>query len=515
MPRHPYPPHDFVCLYEHTCPYLDGLSTKWVMAEYRRLDDARLEYLRIIDNFSADLKASEDKRRALERENAELKAKLKALHQRQFKPNKNKDEEKNGTNAGEISSGDREKKKRGAPKGHPPWTRPRPDHIDRTVYVPVPETCPHCQSNSLTLTGEIHEHLQEDIIIQPRTVVTQFLHEGAICSCCNRPVVQAAPDEIPNAYIGPLAKSAALYLRYGIGISYRKISMLFQVLFGLTFVPASAVGFDRKAAKKGKPLYNDLLEKIRASDVVNADETSWRNDGLGHYVWFLGNKHLAYFHIDRHRTAEVAKSLFGDFDGTVVRDRYAAYNGIGTDWQSCLAHISTKAKEIGKEHALLPPPEQDRRIESFCAEVRDLCKRACEVGQKLESGKLPWKEAADIEKRFVDELNKICKHQLSFKSAETLRKYLAGPEQKSLFTFLRIPGVPPTNNLAEQAQRHMVIFRKLSFGTRSDSGLETHSILPSLVQTARRQGVDPRKFLHILLTADAETAKAALYDNSS
>jgi transposase len=199
----------------------------------------------------------------------------------------------------------------------------------------------------------------------------------------------------------------------------------------------------------------------------------------------------------------------------VVRDRYAAYNGIGTDWQSCLAHISSKAKEIGKEHALLPPPEQECRVESFCANVRDFCKRACEVGQLLDSGKTPWMEAGAIEKRFVDELNKICKHQLNFKSAETLRKSLAGPEQKSLLTFLRIPGVPPTNNLAEQAQRHMVIFRKLSFGTRSDSGIETHSILPSLVQTARRQGVDPREFLHILLTADAETAKAALYNNSS
>jgi hypothetical protein len=30
---------------------------------------------------------------------------------------------------------------------------------------------------------------------------------------------------------------------------------------------------------------------------------------------------------------------------------------------------------------------------------------------------------------------------------------------------------------------------KVSFGTRSDSGLKTHSIIPTLVQTARRQGV--------------------------
>jgi len=510
--RHPWPPYDFVCIYEHTCPYLDGLSTVWVLGQYRRADDVYHEHLRIIDNYSDALKASEDRVRALERENAELKAKLKALHQKQFKPNRKQGSE--AVAAKESPEGKR-KKKRGAPVGHPAWTRPKPDHIDRTVFVDAPKVCPHCHSTKLTQTDGVHEHLQEDIVIRPRTVVTRYLHQEAFCSCCNRPVVQAGPDELPNAYIGPLAKSAAVYLRYGIGISYRKISMLFRVLFGLNFVPASAVGFDRKAAKKGKPLYNDLLEKIRASDVVNADETSWRNDGLGHWVWFLGNKQLAYFHIDRHRSAEVAKSLFGDFDGTVVRDRYAAYNGIGADWQSCLAHIGAKAKEIGKEHALLPPPEQDRFVETFVNDVRDFCKRACDIGQKLKAGEIPWKETTDIEKRFVAELNVICKRQLSFKPAETLRKCLSGPEQKALLTFLRVPGVPPTNNLAEQAQRHMVLFRKLSFGTRSDSGLETHSILPSLVQTARRQGVDPREFLHILLTADADTAKTALYNNSS
>ncbi len=60
----------------------------------------------------------------------------------------------------------------------------------------------------------------------------------------------------------------------------------------------------------------------------------------------------------------------------------------------------------------------------------------------------------------------------------------------------------------------MVIFRKVCFGTRSDKGIKTHSILPTLVQTARRQGVHPREFLHIRHTADIATAQAALYNNS-
>jgi hypothetical protein len=88
-------------------------------------------------------------------------------------------------------------------------------------------------------------------------------------------------------------------------------------------------------------------------------------------------------------------------------------------------------------------------------------------------------------------------------------------DKKFIFTFLRHQGVPPTNNHAEQSIRHLVIFRKICFGTRSEKGLKTHSIIPSLIQTARRQGVDPRNFLQTLLTSDTTTSQAALYKNSS
>ena len=154
MPRYPYPPHDFECLYRHTCPYLDGLSTTWVLGEYRRADDVYQEHLRIIDTFDGDLKARDERIRILERENAELKAKLQALHRRQFRPNRKKDADSGGKDIESVSSSSEgKKKKRGAPVGHPGWVRPKPDRIDRTVDVPAPTICPHCQSDLLADGG--------------------------------------------------------------------------------------------------------------------------------------------------------------------------------------------------------------------------------------------------------------------------------------------------------------------------------------------------------------------------
>jgi transposase len=511
-----YPPFDFVCQYQDHCPHLDGMSATWALAEYRRGEEIYDEQLRIIEAFDEDLQKALSRIRKLERELAELQAKYRALHQKQFKANRKEEVCSHAQRAGSKLDGSASNKKRGAPTGHPGWSRPRPKQIHRTVHVPAPQRCPHCGSKDLRPIDEHVEHLQEDIVLIPSPIVTRYVHEQTFCTDCKRMLVQPAADEILHAPIGPVAKATAMYLRYDVCIPYRKVVEILRVLFGLSVVPASLVGFDQKAVKMGAGIYQDLREKIRASTIAHADETSWRNDGLGHYVWFAGNENLAFFHIDRHRSAEVAKTIFGEnFAGTLVRDRYAAYNGLGANWQACLAHIITNAKEIGREHALLPQADKDQHSDSFTSRVRELFTKACQSGRMIKSGDISPKSALRIERQFLKELKTICKQPLHFKPAETLRTYLIGPEHKNLFTFLRVPGVPPTNNLAEQSLRKLVIFRKVCFGTRSEKGLKAHSIIPSLVQTANTQGVHPLAFLKTLLTADTATAHKTLYNDSS
>ncbi len=75
--------------------------------------------------------------RDLERECAEFKAKYHALHQRQFKANRKKRGDRNEEAAAGKASGTKEKKRLGAPAGHPGWYRPKPTEIDRTVRVPL------------------------------------------------------------------------------------------------------------------------------------------------------------------------------------------------------------------------------------------------------------------------------------------------------------------------------------------------------------------------------------------
>jgi transposase len=59
--------------------------------------------------------------------------------------------------------------------------------------------------------------------------------------------------------------------------------------------------------------------------------------------------------------------------------------------------------------------------------------------------------------------------------------------RERLWTFVDLEGVEPTNNGAEQALRHAVIWRKLSFGTQSASGSRFVERLLTVIETCRRQ----------------------------
>jgi len=491
MPEFKDLPEDFCCPYRDGCPYLEGLSTGWVFHQYQHHEPTECHYEYQLEQINKLLGQEQRRGDALEVENQQLRAPAKP-------------------SADCPSVG---RKKRGAPAGHPPWQRPKPKRIDQRLEVPAPQCCPDCHHTKLEPVSQIHEHLQEDIVLQPRTVVTCFRHALAYCTRCARNVWLCGPGEMPGAYIGPAAKATAAYLRYQLSVPDRKISQFFNDFFGLRFVPASAYGFERQAVRRGLPLYEDLLEKIRALPVAHGDETSWRHDGQSYWAWYAGNQDLAFYHLDAHRSAQAAQSVFGErFGGTLVADGYASYNGVHPkDRQSCLAHIKTKAKELQAELALLKAKAADPNAVQFCKDVQGWVHTACHAHHELCRGQWRAKTAKTKGEALRRQLRTLCATPLRYPKAEAFRKRLSGPEQKLLLTCFRRPNVPPTNNQAERSLRPLVIMRKLVQGTRSQNGLQNHSVLRSLFETARRQGKKPHEFFRTLLTQSTTRAQRALY----
>jgi transposase len=506
MPEFKDLPDDFCCPYRDGCPYLEGLSTHWVFSRYQRTGGVESQYEYQLEQLHQELLQERRQSQELQRHNQQLQAQLQALHRRQFKGRKAL-----APPPPECPSARR--KKRGAPRGHPPWQRTKPKRVDQVVETPHPKDCPECHLPDLSPVAEVHEHLQEDIVLAPRTLVTCFRHAQAYCPRCDKKVWLPGPGEMPGAYIGPAAKATAAYLRYQLHVPDRKISQFFSDFFGLKFVPASAYGFERQAVRRGLPLYEDLLQKIRSLPVVHGDETSWRNDGQPYWAWYAGNQDLAFYHFDAHRSAEAAQSVFGErFAGTLVADAYASYNRVHPkDRQSCLAHIKTKAKELEAELALLKGKAADPDALQFCQDIQGWVHTACQAHHRLSRGRWRAKAAKRKAQALRQQLRALCTGPLRYAKAETFRKRLSGPEQKLLLTCFRRPNVPPTNNHAERSLRPLVIMRKVVQGTRSDKGLENHGVLRSLFETARRQGKKPHEFFLALLTQTTAQAQAALY----
>jgi hypothetical protein len=67
--------------------------------------------------------------------------------------------------------------------------------------------------------------------------------------------------------------------------------------------------------------------------------------------------------------------------------------------------------------------------------------------------------------------------------AERFRKH--GP---AYFQFITTPGIEPTNNLAEQSIRFGVIDRRITQGTRSESGRRWNERIWTVIATLTQQG---------------------------
>lgn len=499
------PPANFVCPYRHACPHLEGHSTTWTLSVFQeqwRLEDE----LRNLEADNEELRA-QNAQLMLERDR--IKAQYQALHRSQFKAGKPKPP---AVPPRETTA----PKKRGPPFGHPPWTRSAPGHLDRLVNVAAPTTCPHCQCADLLPCQETVKHLQEDIVLVPRTHVTRFDHATAFCPVCRRPVHDTAPDELRNAAIGPVTKATAVWLHHELKLPFRVVRQLFSTLFGMQFVPASALNFTMAAAHKARPLYEDLKEKIRAAGLLHLDETSWRIDGDPAWLWYAGNADLDFFQIARSRATEVILDILGDdFRGDFVSDGYAVYNAILARWrQTCLAHIIRTAKEIAAEIRLVANPAPYAADLAFLDAIALFFSEVCHLDHLRHENKLPRRKARALIPTLTRRLKALCS-ATPFAHAKTLnlrdRLLDAKRDAKRLFTFLSRPGMPPTNNHAERALRGPVIARTISFGSRSDHGAEAFAQLASLIGTAKRQGRNPLDLLNTLFTANTTTAHDALF----
>ena len=181
-----------------------------------------------------------------------------------------------------------------------------------------------------------------------------------------------------------------------------------------------------------------------------------------------------------------------DYSGVLISDFLSAYNKIKTKAkQRCLVHILRDLKKVAEYW------HNDKEVLGYCKRLKKILEDAIALYKEY-LGK-EWDERYYTKRAGLNDSLK----DFSFPNPNKriLKRFANRLERHKgeILTFLYIKDIDPHNNHAEQQIRPDVIFRKITFGNRSISGAENHSVLMTILQTAKLNNMDPIKTLEDIL----------------
>ena len=248
--------------------------------------------------------------------------------------------------------------------------------------------------------------------------------------------------------VGPMLATfiAALSLRFR--MSRGKIREFLRDWLGLELGVATIERCIHEFGLASEPIVEQLIQDVRAADIVHIDETPWYQGGDLRWMWVATTAMTTVFRIASRRKEELT-ALIGDaFLGWLVTDGYVAYRDHPRR-QRCLAHLIRKGLALAEGW-------YDAGSGFGRELVRDL-RRLIERVHDGEGGETP------AVKRLMARIQWNCqsnRHEVENKVRELAGEILN--DWDAVVAFVDDPSLPPTNNDAERALRHAVIARRIS-----------------------------------------------------
>jgi transposase len=270
-------------------------------------------------------------------------------------------------------------------------------------------------------------------------------------------------------------------------LAKRPIQQLACDLFGLDISLGMIPKLERQAAEILQPVVAEVAAAIVAAPLAHIDETSWSQANQKAWLWVGLTDELTAFTIADNRGGDVARSILGiDRQKVVISDRFSSYDWI-EEHQYCWSHLRRDFQAMIDRH------DEGSAIGS---ELLGFSNRLFHWWHKYRDGEMAWSTflgyARPIRWGVRQTLGRgaSCAGQ---KTAATCRSLLENEEH--LWTFLRVQGIEPTNNAAERALRHAVLWRNSSGGTASEWGSRFVERVLSVAATCRQQGRNVLEYL--------------------
>ena len=354
-----------------------------------------------------------------------------------------------------------------------------PERIDKHIECGC-DNCSHCGSEFIQWNGGA-ELFQQAELPEAKAIVTQYELLKYTCKRCRKDSVALLPKGVPDSAFGPRLMGLLATLTGVFHLAKREAVLLIKELYGVDMSVGSVPNIEERVAKALDPAYQRIHGFVMNSKLCkHFDETGWRDQGKRHYVWLASCKEAAFYKIDRSRSSEAFRRFFTiDVDNvSAVTDRYAVYS-IFKVHQYCLAHLIREFRGYA---------ERDGPDKEIGEDLESELKKACHIHKEYRKGEITLKQRnrslgyckrkakIHLEDGIAngrDDLSRLC---------DTL-----WDDFDKLWTFTKVPGMEPTNNLAERDLRKLVFWRRKSYGTRSERGKKFVERITAVSQTLKRQ----------------------------
>jgi transposase len=374
----------------------------------------------------------------------------------------------------------------GGQPGHPKHERAAfpPESINGGSFEYCLDSCPACGHDlrpALTLPPRVVQ--QVDVREVPLSIEEHRGHPGW-CPHCQKMYEAPLPPGIERGgLVGPSLTTLIASLKGACHASFSTIRTFRRDVVRVTISRGQLARIIAKVSRALERPYQELLDDLPGQARLNVDETGHKRKGDRPWTWCFRAGLYTLFKIDPTRSADVLIEVLGqEFDGVLGCDYFSSSRryrrACGVLLQFCLAHLIRDVKFL----TTLP----EARDRASGERLREALRRSFAVIHRREElSSVAFQSELEVARAEV-----LCcgtQDVPETRHSRNLAKRLEA-HGESYFRFVTTPGVEPTNTLAEQAIRFVVLDRRVTQGTRSESGDRWCERIWTVIATCGQQG---------------------------
>lgn len=315
------------------------------------------------------------------------------------------------------------------------------EDVDHVIEL-SPERCDHCgkalvlDKDGCSKTGKYLRSQVTDIP-EPKPVVSEYQRHCLRCPC-GAETWAKLPKDARSAF-GPRLAAVLGHLTGVHRVTRRGCQEISKTIFNIDISLGAVCKLHEEVSNAVERPCEEAREALPKQEVLNGDETGWKNQGEKRWLWVLVAPTFAYFHIAASRGSKVLKDILGEvFNGTLCSDMYSAYKAFHKGVrQFCWAHIIRGIR--GVKHSCRSPDavkfskwmlsETGRMFALWHAfkqghlDRETLVRKSVPIRARMNKCLQQYVESSDYDVR---------------KASKSLLKHWDG-----LFTFLQVEGVEP------------------------------------------------------------------------